>query len=126
MVHDPKVNNSQLTPNASWWVVRGIYREQLILWSPFTHAIRKPKSYTSFRLVRGLSYQRFLSINEAPSTKRQKQIPAEFIEKLVIKMKRLPDSLREKAQQSSYGTTPIVTVQQSVHNFNYESSELRG
>jgi site-specific DNA-cytosine methylase len=122
LVHDPKVKGSQLQPKASWWVVRGMYREQLILWSPFTHAIRKSKSYTAFKLVRGLSYQRFLSLNEAPATKRQKQIPADFNEKLVIKMQRLPESLREKVQQISYGTAPIVTVQQSVHNLKSEES----
>ena len=31
LVHDPKVKGNQLTPKASWWVVRGMYREQLVL-----------------------------------------------------------------------------------------------
>ena len=64
---------------------------------------------TAFKLVRGLSYQKFLSINEAPATKRQKQIPADFNEKLVIKMQRIPESLKETPQQTSYGTAPVIT-----------------
>jgi hypothetical protein len=122
LVHDPKVKGSQFTPKASWWVVRGMYREQLILWSPFTHAIRKSKSYTAFKLVRGLSYQKFLSINEAPATKRQKQIPADFNEKLVIKMQRIPESIKETPQQTSYGTAPVITVQQSIQELGSEES----
>ena len=84
LVHDPQVKGSQLTPKSSWWVVQGMYREQLVLWSPFTdsltHAVRKSKSYTAFKLARGLSYNKFLSLNEAPPSKRQTQIPTDFDE----------------------------------------------
>jgi hypothetical protein len=73
-----------------------MYREQLVLWSPFTHAVRKSKSYTAFKLARGLSYNKFLSLNEAPPSKRQTQSPTDFDEKLVVRMQRLPDALKVK------------------------------
>ena len=31
LVHDPAVKGSQFQPKSSWWVVRGMYREQLVL-----------------------------------------------------------------------------------------------
>ena len=127
LVHDPKVKGSQFTPKSSWWVVQGMHREQLVLWSPFTHAVRKSKSYTAFKLARGLSYQKFLSLSEAPQSKRQKQIPVDLTEKFVIKMQRLPESMQPSAQRSSYGTTPLVTVHQAVDAMKQDnSSESRG
>jgi hypothetical protein len=127
LVHDPKVKGSQLTPKSSWWVVRGMHREQLILWSPFTHAVRKSKSYTAFKLARGLSYQKFLSLQEAPQSERQTQIPTDLNEKFVIKMRRLPDSMLSAAQKLNEGSTPLVTVHQAVESAQeVESGESRG
>jgi hypothetical protein len=101
-----------------------MYRDQFVLWSPFTHAIRKSKSYTAFKLLRGLSFQQFLSSNEVASTKRQKQLPADFSEKYVITMQRIPDALRETKQQAKCGSTPLAVVHRSVEELN--SCELRG
>ena len=99
-------------------------REWIVLWSPFTHAIRKSKSYTAFKLSRGLSFQRFLSLNEVASTKRQKQLPADFNEKYITKMQRIPDTLRATKQQVKCGSTPLTVVHKSVEELN--SGELRG
>ena len=118
LVNDPQVKGSQVTSKSSWWVVQGMYREQLVLWSPFTHAVRKSESYTAFKLARGLSYNKLLSLNEAPPTKRQTHIPTDFDEKLIVKVQRLPDALKVTDQQSSYGAVPLVTVHNAVKDFN--------
>ena len=127
LVHDPNVKGRQLTPKSLWWVVRGIHREQLVLWSQFTHAVRKSKLYTAFKLARGLSYQKFLSLKEAPQSKRQKQIPVDLNEKFIIKMQRLPNSMLSAAQKLNHGSTPPITVHQATESAQeVESGESRG
>ena len=118
LIHDPQMKGSQLTPKSSWWVVQEMYREQLVLWAPFSHAVRKSKSDTAFKFTRGLSYNKFLSLNEAPPPKRQTEIPTDFDEKLIVKMQRLFKALKVKNQQSSYGAIPLVTVHNAVKDFN--------
>ena len=93
-------------------------REQLVLWSPFIHAARKSKSYTAFKPARGLSYNKFLSLNEVPPSNRQTHIPTDFDEKLIVKMQRLSDALKVTDHQSSYSAVPLVTVHNAVTNFN--------
>ena len=132
LVHDPKVKGSQFQPKASWWVARGMHREQIILWSPFTHATRKSKSYTAFKLARGLSYQRFLSLEPTPPSRRQRQLPADFNEAVVIKMQRLPEDLVDRSQHPITGQQPLIAVQHAVeqydeqHNSRLTQLESRG
>ena len=82
------------------------------------------QSYTAFKLSRGQSFQRFLSLNEVASTKRQKQLPADFNERYSIKMHRIPDALRATKQQVKCGSTPLAVVHKSVEELN--SGESRG
>ena len=118
LVHDPKVKGSQFQPKASWWVARGMHREQIILWSPFTHATRKSKSYTAFKLARGLSYQRFLSLEPEPPSRRQRQLPTDFNEAVTIKMQRLPEDLVDRSQHPITGQQPLIAVQHAVEQYD--------
>ena len=76
LVHDPNVKGSQFVNKSTWKVARGMYREQVIFWSPYNGATSRSKSYTTFKMQRGVSYEQWLpGIIPTPPSKRQRALP---------------------------------------------------
>ena len=76
LVHDPSVKGSQFVNKSTWKVARGMYREQVVFWSPYNDAISRSKSYTAFKMQRGISYEQWLpGLKPRQPSKRQMALP---------------------------------------------------
>ena len=62
LVHMTKVKGSAITPKSRWAVPIGMYREQVIFWSPFSKSEFRSKSFTAYKLKHGLNYMHFLNL----------------------------------------------------------------
>ena len=51
LVHMTKVKGSAITPKSRWAVPIGMYREQVIFWSPFSKSEFRSKSFTAYKLT---------------------------------------------------------------------------
>ena len=62
LVHLTQVKGSAITPKSRWAVPIGMYREQVIFWSPFSKSEFRSKSFTAYKLQHGMNYMHFLNL----------------------------------------------------------------
>ena len=103
LVHDTKVKGSSIKPKTAWGISVGMYRESVIFWMPATSALRQSKSFTAYKLRKGLNYAQFLNLPDIPTTQLSTAIPDDFREKIVIE---LPEAQQRVSQQD----TPIQKI----------------
>jgi site-specific DNA-cytosine methylase len=114
LVHDHKAKGSQMDRlKSSWKVAWGMYREQVIWWSPWTRAISHSKSYTAFKLNRGVSFIQWLNLTGLSELKRSADLPGDFNEKVVIKFPALPADVIDNAKKAVAMRQPLLTVKHS-------------
>jgi hypothetical protein len=124
LVHDTKAKGSQLDAlKSTWKIARGMYREQVRFWSPWTRQYAHSKSYTAFKLQRGISFIDFLGLKGLPRAKREESIQCEFDRKIIITLPELPAELIAQAKKASASAQPLLAVKHAVDQLE---SEERG
>jgi hypothetical protein len=124
LVHDTKAKGSQLDSlKSTWKVACGMYREQVRFWSPWTRQYAHSKSYTAFKLQKGISFIDFLGLKGLPKAKREESIQCAFDKKVLIKLPELPMELVEAAKKASASAQPLLAVKHAVDQLE---SEERG
>jgi hypothetical protein len=122
LVHDTKAKGSQLDNlKSTWKIAKGMYREQVRWWSPWTRQHSHSKSYTAFKLQKGLSFIDFLGLKGLPKAAREESIQCGFDKDVVIKLPELPPELVKQAKKSAASTQPLIAVKHAVEQL--ESSE---
>ena len=115
LVHDTKAIGSQLdTLKSSWKVVKGMYREQVKWWSPWTRQCSHSKSYTAFKLQEGISFIDFLGLKGIPRATREESIQCEFDKEITIKLPELPKEMMEKAKKAAASAQPLIAVKHAI------------
>jgi hypothetical protein len=111
LVHDHKAKGSQMDRlKSTWKIAWGMYREQVTWWSPWTRMISHSKSYTAFKLNRGVSYIQWLNLTGLTDIKRSESQPGDFNEKVVIKFPELPAEIVNNAKKAVAMRQPLLTV----------------
>ena len=75
----------------------------------------RSKSWSAFKLERGLSYTKFLRLQPEPQSKRQAQIASDLCEKVVIKLPDFSDMNISSARRPSSGQ-PLIAVKHSIES----------
>lgn len=93
LVHMVKVKGSQLTPKTRWGICIEMYREQVIWWSPYTKSTFRSKSFTAYKLRKGMNFMHFLKLPIEQGTQGRNTIHDDLQEAITITLPAL-DSVR--------------------------------
>jgi hypothetical protein len=122
LVHDTMAKGSQLdTLKSSWKVAKGMYREQVRWWSPWTRQCSHSKSYTAFKLQEGISFIDFLGLKGLPRAAREESIQCDFDKEITIKLPELPRQLVERAKKAAASTQPLIAVKHAIEQLEGEN-----
>ena len=95
LVHDAAIAGSRLPTQgvgtnmvadckSRWMVAYGMYRDQVVFWDPRTNDTCRSKSYTAFKLRRGMNFAQILGCKMPKATEKSRPLSGDFNEKVVI------------------------------------------
>ena len=103
LVHDATIRGSRLPApdhesgivadcKSRWMVAFGMYRDQVVFWDPRTNDTSRSKSYTAFKLRKGMNFAQMLGCPMPKQSQKSKPLPGDFNEKVTIKLPERPVS----------------------------------
>lgn len=110
LVHDSSVLGSALEPKVRWGIAKGMFRETVVFFCPYTNAEFRSKSYVSYRLRDGMNYATFLGLPPIESTRKAMMLPEDKLPPR-CKLIKLPKgiSLKKAADGSSTWGKSVTT-----------------
>jgi site-specific DNA-cytosine methylase len=137
LVHDATIAGSRLPTQdegakivadckSRWMVAYGMYRDQVVFWDPRTNDTCRSKSYTAFKLRKGMNFAQLLGCNMPKATEKSRPIPGDFTEKVTIHLPEMrprdPKAMNPNGppvqQVMHKSDTPTPTVEQSTPQEN--------
>ena len=104
LVHMTAVKGSAIAPKSRWAVPVGVYREQVIFWSPYTKREFRSKSFTSFKLRSGMNFMHFLGLPVTDGSQGTDAVPEAMNQNVTIM---LPD-MKEMSNIEAMNLKPDV------------------
>jgi hypothetical protein len=123
LVHDATIAGSRLPTQdvdaglvadckSRWMVAYGMYRDQVVFWDPRTNDTCRSKSYTAFKLRKGMNFAQMLGCKMPNATAKSRPLPGDLTERVIV---HLPDIRQMDPMAPNTNGDPVQKV---IHKSN--------